>query len=229
MPLRTEAPRAKKVRFRSNQIALLVAPPVLLASMYLAYRGFVLLFGPKGGYLAGFLLNWAFWCLLFPLWALRPRGLREVYRDARPRFGQPAWLGLLLLAIPPILGFSTAFPRALGEAAADLGLVIPSALIALVNATLEELLWRGAYVTVFPRSIWLGYLYPSLGFALWHLAPLSVRPSTMPGGAGGFVAGALLLGLCWGWVAWRTGSIRWTVVSHILLDLSGLGALKYFG
>jgi hypothetical protein len=25
-----------------------------------------------------------------------------------------------------------------------------------------------------------------------------------------------------------TGSIRWTVVSHILLDLSGLGALKYF-
>ena len=105
MPLRTEASRAKKVRFRSNQIALLVAPPVLFTSVYLAYRG----------------------------------------------------------------------------------------------------------------------------FALWHLAPLSVRPSTMPGGAGGFIAGALLLGLGWGWVAWRTGSIRWTVVSHILLDLSGLGALKYSG
>jgi len=42
MPLRTEVSRAKKVRFRSNQLALLVAPPVLLASMYLAYRGFAL-------------------------------------------------------------------------------------------------------------------------------------------------------------------------------------------
>ncbi len=227
MPLRTEASRA---RFTSHRIALLVAPPVLLAGMYLAYRGFALLFGPKGGYLAGFLLYWAFWCLLFPLWALGPRGLREVLRDVRPRLGRPAWLGLLLLAIPPILGFSTAFPRALSAATGNLGLIVPlSALIALVNATLEELLWRGAYVTAFPKSVWLGYLYPALGFALWHLAPLSVRPSTMPGGAASFIVGAFVLGLYWGWVAWRTGSIRWTVISHMLLDLSGLGALKYFG
>jgi len=220
----------KAVKSTSGRIALLIAPPALLASMYPAYQGFVSLIGPKGGYLAGFLFYWVFWCLLFPLWALGPRGLREVFRDVRPRLGRPAWLGLVLLAMPPILGFSTAFPRALKEAAANLGLIISlSALIALVNATLEELLWRGAYVAAFPKSIWLGYLYPALGFAAWHLAPLSVRPSAMPGGAGGFVAGAFFLGLCWGWVAWRTGSIRWTVVSHILLDLSGLGALHYLG
>jgi hypothetical protein len=136
----------------------------------------------------------------------------------------------VLLLIPPILGFSTAFPRALKEAMSNsnLSLIIPlSALIALVNATLEELLWRGAYVRAFPKRIWLGYLYPALGFALWHLAPLSVRPSAMPGGAASFVAGAFILSLCWGWIAWWTGSIRWTVVSHILLDLSGLGALVY--
>lgn len=84
-------------------------------------------------------------------------------------------------------------------------------------------------MAAFPKGIWLGYLYPALGFAAWHLTPLSVRPSAMPGGAGGFAAGALFLGLCWGWVAWRTGSIRWTVVSHVLTDFLGLGALVYLG
>jgi hypothetical protein len=37
-----------------------------------------------------------------------------------------------------------------------------------------------------------------------------------------------ILGLCWGWIAYHTGSIRWTVVSHVLLDFAGLGALVYF-
>jgi membrane protease YdiL (CAAX protease family) len=38
----------------------------------------------------------------------------------------------------------------------------------MVDGTLEEVLWRGVYVREFPRQIVLGYLYPSLGFAVWH-------------------------------------------------------------
>ncbi len=40
---------------------------------------------------------------------------------------------------------------------------------------------------------------------------------------------AAVLGLMWGWVAHRTGSIRLTAVSHVLLDFSGLSALLYLG
>jgi membrane protease YdiL (CAAX protease family) len=43
-----------------------------------------------------------------------------------------------------------------------------------------------------------------------------------------FVAVAMVFGLCWGWVAYRAASIRWVVVSHVLLDFAGLGALVYF-
>jgi hypothetical protein len=32
----------------------------------------------------------------------------------------------------------------------------------------------------------------------------------------------------WGLVAWKTKSIRWTVIAHIVLDFSGMGALLYF-
>jgi membrane protease YdiL (CAAX protease family) len=41
------------------------------------------------------------------------------------------------------------------------------------------------------------------------------------------VGAAAMSGLQWGWVAWRTGSIRWTTVSHVLFDFSGLGARLY--
>ncbi len=72
-----------------------------------------------------------------------------------------------------------------------------------------------------------GISNPAAGFALWHLAPQSVVPSTYPGGVYSFVGGAALWGLLWGWVAWRTRSIRWTTLSHALLDFSGLGGAFY--
>ena len=67
-----------------------------------------------------------------------------------------------------------------------------------------------------------------MGFGLWHLAPVGVRPATYPGGAVSFVGVATLWGLIYGWVAQRNGSLRWTILSHNLLDFSGLGARVYF-
>ncbi len=87
--------------------------------------------------------------------------------------------------------------------------------MALVNGTLEEVLWRGVYPALFPRSPGWGYLWPTLWFALWHAAPGSVAE----GPAWQLVAGAALFGAALGWVAWRTRSIRWTVLSHVLAGL----------
>jgi membrane protease YdiL (CAAX protease family) len=74
----------------------------------------------------------------------------------------------------------------------------------------------------------LGYLYPTAGFARSHYAPQSVSPSWYPGGATSFVASAGLFGLLWGRIAFRSGSVGWTVLSHVLLDFSGLGARVHF-
>lgn len=207
--------------------ALLVMPLVLLLTTYLAFQEFVTWLGFKAGYFAGFAFYWAVWGLLFPLWALGGQGLRTLFRDVRPRLGKPGWVGAVLLALPPLLAGLTVFPAKLPQATPLVVLV--SFVLALVNGTLEEVLWRGAYIKAFSDRVGLGYLYPSLGFALWHLAPQAVHPIAMPGGVAAFIAGALFLGLCWGWVAWRTGSIRWTVVSHVFTDFLGLGALVYLG
>jgi hypothetical protein len=68
----------------------------------------------------------------------------------------------------------------------------------------------------------LGYLYPTVGFAVWYYAPQVVFPSQYPGGATSFVASAGLFGLMWGRVSFRNGTIGWSTISYVLLDFSGL-------
>ena len=115
--------------FSTRQIILLLTPPLLLATTYLAYRLLVPRLGCSRGYLAGFLFYWIGWCLILPLALL---GTQAVY------------------------------------------------------------------------------------------------PNRAPGGNLSLVVVATVLGLLWGWVAYASGSIVWTVVSHVLFDSSGLGGRVYF-
>ena len=84
---------------------------------------------------------------------------------------------------------------------------------AIGNGFCEELLWRGLYAARYPDDRRLGVVWRSLWFAVWHLAPGSMGDvRRLPA----LVAGAGLLGLTYGTIARRTGSIRWSVASHTL-------------
>ena len=102
-------------------------------------------------------------------------------------------------------------------------LILVAVPAAVINGICEELLWRGLYVRAFPTSPMLSILYPALGFAAWHLAPLQVFPAA--GGWLSFVGSTFFLGLAYGFIAYRSGSARWTAVSHSIngvLALSGM-------
>jgi uncharacterized protein len=162
-----------------NQIALLIAPWLLVATTYLAYQLLERRFGKKRIYLGGFLFYWILWCMLFPLALLGPQTLVRLFRCVHSPFGHPWWLGAFCLIAPPLVAFVFLFPKAMRKASVKLMLV--SALLAIVNGPLEEVLWRGAYLTLFPGQFWLALLYPSVGFALWHLAPMSIVPPAVGG------------------------------------------------
>jgi len=49
--------------------------------------------------------------------------------------------------------------------------------VAIINGTYEEILWRGLYVKIFPNKVMLGLIYPTIGFAIWHISPQLVFPS----------------------------------------------------
>jgi len=211
--------------FTSSQIVLLAAPPVLVGTTYFAFKGLASWLGPGRGYLAGFLFYWVCWCFLLSVLTVSPDGLREMFKISRPMFGKPNGLGLLLLLGPPLVMYVTKFPAEVKGA--SLTIVIYSVLFALANGTMEEVFWRGVYVTVFPDSWLWAYLYPSIWFGLWHLSPQVVYPSEMVGGAIAFALMSVSLGLAWGWVAKTTGSILWTVVAHILLNFAGLAGRSF--
>lgn len=201
---------------RSRQWVVLAAPPLLIATTYLAFQTLVGWLGLRWGYLAGFLFFWVVWCWGFTLWAIGREGISAVLRKVRPRLPKPTVLWLGLLAFPVAGGLATVLLPALP--AATVAVVGLALIIAAVNAISEEVFWRGLYIRMFPGMRVLGWLYPAAWFSLWHVSPTSVLGSTWV-----LVSAAVYLGLVYGWIAYRTGTIRYTIVAHFLVNAMGLG------
>ncbi len=206
-------------------VILLLLPPVLIATTYAVFQRSARRWGQGRGYLLGFLFYWIVWCLIAPLLLVGPQQLIDLFRDVPNRLGDPAWLGFICLVLPVIGGYVYFFPAA--RRGATRSIILASLAHALINGVLEEVLWRGVYVSIFPGQWLPGVIYPAIGFGLWHLAPQSIVPHTGGGGKFGFAFSAIFLGLAFGWVAMSTGTILWVSLSHVLMDFAGLGGHAY--
>jgi uncharacterized protein len=201
--------------------------------MGVIFNGLAAIFDDVVALFLGWTLYLLIWCLLFPLWAVGKHALLAAFHRTTPRVGEPAWVSWLLLAIPVLVGFLLWIPGLWTEtpflsSPATRGLLLLAIPVALVNGTWEEVLWRGAYIRAFPGRIGAGFLYPSMGFGLWHLAPLSIHLDQYgPVEVAVILVGGIIFGLCWGWVAWRSGSIRWPVLSHICSNLVLMAAIVW--
>jgi len=224
----TPEPMAPSDVRRFTRAALVALPPVLLAAMYAAFRLLDANMGFPRGYLFAFVLYWVGFGTLVPLAIMggTSRVLALFSRPSAPRVALDR-VDFALLSWPILVAFAFAFvPRVAGASPSVLAISV--ALGAITGLT-EEMLWRGLYVRAFPESLAWSSLYPSVGFALWHLAPLAVRPSRHPGGNATFVVYALLLGLSYARVTRRTGSIGACALSHCIHDALGLGGFAYVG
>jgi uncharacterized protein len=133
----------------------------VIASTYVVFQVAIGTLGQRWGYLAGFVFFWVVWCLALPLGLLGWRGVRRLFRSTAPRLPQPGWLWAGLLAVPVIGGFATVWVPAL--ATVTLAAVAVSVVIAVVNATCEEILWLGVYAELFAGR-WIRHAPP-----LWRL------------------------------------------------------------
>jgi len=201
---------------RARRALLLITPAALPLIMVPVFRVLPALLGARPGYFAGFVVWWACCAALALACGTLPLG-------ARPATLKGPVVPLLLVL--PLAALAFMFPRVLPQA--TLAVVLASAALAVVNATCEELLWRGAYAAAFPRDRLLGAVWPAIGFGVWHFAPQQVFASHTPGATGSFVAFAVVLGLCFGEAALRLRTLWPLVAAHALLDFSGLGARLY--
>jgi hypothetical protein len=203
-----------------QQLSLLLTPWLLLVTTYGCFRFLKHRLSTAWAYFGGFLFYWLVWCLLLPIGLLGPTALIDLFRPVAP-FGELWWIGAFCLIAPPVISLVTIFPRELRRA--DRTILLVSIVLAVVNGTLEEVLWRGAYLIVFRDNVWLALIYPSLGFALWHLAPQVIIPYQGQGGQFSLVIAVGFLGLLWARAANSAGVIVYTVIAHILVDFAALG------
>ena len=103
-------------------------------------------------------------------------------------------------------------------------LIVAWLAFALINPWFEESYWRGLLMDA--TASWgrtLSLLYTSIWFAashplIWGIHSLALRKVEA-------VGALLFVGLLWGMVYQRTGSLRWCVAGHMLANLFGLSAL----
>jgi membrane protease YdiL (CAAX protease family) len=199
--------------------APIILPFILIPSAAFVFTALAKWLGKEKGYLLGFLFYWTVWCLLVPLLLLGAQGFPSIFLDVTPLLSRPNWLVAALWAfitLITILMYSKDFLRA------PLTLILIAIPAATINGFCEEILWRGLYVKTFPENIWMAILFPAIGFALWHLAPQQIFSE---GNKFVFILSTFFLGLAYGFIAYHTGSVKWTVISHGfngVLALSGM-------
>jgi hypothetical protein len=200
-------------------LVVLLTPAAVPFSMAAVFAALGRRFSPRTAYNVGFTIYWVGWCLMVPVWVLGPRrALRVLMSGRRPTAGEAT--ALLL----PVLGgvFTELVPHRRGIDARVLATMVGSA---AVNATAEELLWRGMVLEVFPQDPIRGSLWPLAGFSLWHLAPQTILPSRH--GRAGFVLGAAVVGAASAFVSRRTSGLRWVLLPHIATDACGVNPARY--
>ena len=209
---------------RKTSIYLL--PFVLLLTTAATFYFFSEWFGKRPGYFFAFVFYWLVWCLTIPLLMIGPGGVVELYKIRKPALGKKKLRNIAFLVFPLVLVYCYEFPKVIGNA--NQIVIVSSAMLAVVNGTLEEILWRGTFLKIIGENSKWYVLFSSLGFAIWHFAPQIVFRNPNPGGAFSFVGVSFALGLLYSMVVKDTRSIFLTTISHILFDFSGLGGRLYF-
>jgi membrane protease YdiL (CAAX protease family) len=175
-------------------------------------------YGPERGYQAGFAAYWAgCWTLAGSI--IGPRRLLGLWRVPEQVLPPPSGLSAALIVAPPLGAVATQWlpnARASGPVAVAVAVAVGT-----TNALAEEAFWRGVPVTMFPGDPVRGWLWPAVGFTAWHLVPLSTRPAS-PRRRASLLAGAGLIGLGYGWIAYRTRSLAAVAPAHALTDSSGV-------
>ena len=187
-----------------------IAPPILVGVMMPVFRLLVgVLEGNwRIGWYLGLVLYWIVWCGIFSWLLIGKSAIRQLIQPRRFTFE------IFVLLLIPLVGAS------LYRLVPGMEFEKPHAWIFILllstnlgNGFFEEVLWRGVYLELFPKSLLLGMIWPSLWFALWHYAPGSVAPD---GNVIGLMVGAGIMGFYLSYVARRTGTIWWTIVMHTI-------------
>ena len=197
---------------RLQQTVATLAPIALIAVMYPVFRLLTRRFGNKAAWYSGLVVYWIVWGFSFPLLLLGDRTVLDLLWPSRidPRAVFLASIPVIFAAVGR-LRFGIGYKKAARwESFALLG-------AALGNGVFEEVFWRGVSLHFFAGNLFLGIVWPSLWFGLWHYAPSSVSGGNT--NAITLMVGAVFLGLLLSLLANLSGTIGWSILAHTLAGI----------
>ena len=199
--------------------AVLTVPVAVPLSMTVLFSMLAKRMSPRSAYNIGFIVYWVGWCGLFSFWVLGWRRSIHLYSAGE----KVSWVERALLALPVVGGAVTqVLPH---RRDIDTRVAATMLVAAAVNAPLEEMLWRGVFLEIFPDNVVLGAVWPLVGFSIWHLAPQLILPSRL--GKARFTAGAATVGAVSAFTVWRRRRLRPVLWSHLATDAMGVTAARF--
>lgn len=195
--------------FNSKQKIAILLSPFLFVVMYGVYQGFAAILGSNLGWYAGFAVYWPIFCVIIPLLLVGSGRIIERYKMIKINTKY-----VLVFIFPVFMTLIGGFFMSTAERDI-IGLVIWLGM-SLGNGIFEEILWRGTYPILFPDNKIFGFAWPAIWFSIWHFAPGSLSQNFQPIV---LVSGALMLGVFFGWGAFKTKSLSWASVGHTFSGL----------
>lgn len=190
-----------------KQVIAVVIPPVLVAVMYPVFHSLAGVLNDRIAWYIGLAIYWVIWGAAFPLLIIGRENIRELIRPHKPDRKV-----LLLVAVPLAGALIVSFMPGMGYEKESVWMWLLLLSTPFGNGFFEEVLWRGVYVKLFPRSIFYGVLWPGIWFAVWHYAPGSV----LNGNVAGLMIGAGVMGLYLSYLTRKTHTLWWAIAVHSL-------------
>ncbi|MHC1685182.1 MAG: CPBP family intramembrane glutamic endopeptidase [Clostridiaceae bacterium] len=209
-----------------KKFVLIGVVPIICISMMILIPFLTNRMGKTAGYIAGFCIYWFIFCLPASLYSCNEFGkLREIYIQRSNITTATRNIYYLLAFIPCIATFFVVFKEF--APIVEFQVLAIALLFAVINGTFEEMFWRGVFNKVFNNNIFLAYIYPSAFFGIWHIALYLAKGMVYQGGFASLVGGSFFMGVLWGWVAYKTKSIKVITVVHIITNFFAFTGLIY--
>ena len=191
-----------------QKIAIFLSPALFFV-MFIVYQGFARILGSDLGWYAGFAIYWPIFCLVIPFLLVDTSRIIERFQIIKIK--SKYLLVYLFPVFMTLIGgvFMSTTERSISSLIIWIGMSVG-------NRIFEEILWRGVYPLLFPDNKLFGFIWPSLWFSIWHLAPGSLSHNFSPLV---LASGALMLGVFFGWGAYKTKSLLWASTGHTLSGL----------
>jgi hypothetical protein len=202
------------MKSKTGDILLLLSP--LIITFFLRLTATLLNRHPGSWVWVPFVL--IYWLTLTVTVKLAPLSftLKEIFRKSSGR-----WYWSVIVVILGLGGISYLFENAAYYRIPQY--VCAGVVFSLINPVFEEVYWRKMFIDSYPQRKYVIVLYSTTLFALMHYVTLGVisAPNQEPI----ILPITFAAGLLWSVVYIKTKTLRYVILSHMLMDVFGFSAL----